>query len=158
MNVRALVRDGRFHVHHLLSLVAVSELGSDLVELTGGFKRQLHFWYVMLRACSGKASIPAPAERLPPWAIDCFTDVAGGTLEGPGRGVGAVVPGLGWWAYMPWSVAVNSGKWGTGGKKMSRKMAALELVGPLLAIVAGAEVLSGGPVRMWVDNSGSCSI
>ena len=41
---------------------------------------------------------------------------------------------------------------------LSRKMAALELVGPLLAIVARAEVLCGGPVRMWVDNSGSCSI
>ena len=158
VNVRALVPDGRFHVHHLLSLVARSELGSDMVELTVGFKGQLHFWYVMLRACSGRASIPAPAERLPPWAVDCFTDAAGGTLEGPGRGVGAVVPGMGWWAYMPWSVAVNSGKWVTGGKKMSRKMAALELVGPLLAIVAGAEVLRGGPVRMWVDNSGSCSI
>ena len=62
VNVRALVPDGRFHMHHLLSLVAVSELGRDLVELTGGFKRQLHFWYVMLRACSGKVSIPAPAE------------------------------------------------------------------------------------------------
>ena len=43
VNVRALVPDGRFHVHHLLSLVAVSELGSDLVELTGGVQAAAAF-------------------------------------------------------------------------------------------------------------------
>ena len=69
-----------------------------------------------------------------------------------------MVPGLSWWEYLPWSVAVNSGNWVQGGRKMSRKLAALELIEPLLAIVAGAELLQGRPVRMWVDNSGSCNI
>jgi len=158
INVRPLVLDGRFHMDHLMALVAVSERGADLVALTPGFKRQLHFWYVMLRACSGRAAIPAPEDRLPPWAVDCFTDAAGGTLEGAGRGVGVVVPATGGWWYMPWSKEVNNGSWVTGGKKMSRKMSALELVGPLLAVVGGAAELRGLAVRIWVDNSGSCNI
>ena len=134
VNVRALVLDGQFNLDNLLGLVAKTEVGGELVAQTVGFKRQLHFWYVMLQVCSGRASIPAPEDRLQPWEIDCFTDAAGGTLEGPGSWVGAVAPGLGWWAYLPWSAVVNSRKWVQGGKKMSHKMAALELIGPLMAI------------------------
>ena len=41
---------------------------------------------------------------------------------------------------------------------MSRKMSALELIGPLVAVVGGAERLRGMAVKIWVDNSGSCNI
>ena len=158
VNVRALVLGGRFHVNYLMELVSVSTVGGTLVTLTTGFKRQLYFWYVMLRSCSGRTAIPAPAAGLPPWSVDCYTDAAGGSLEGPGRGVGVVIPALGWWAYMPWSRRVNSGSWVSGGKKMSRKMAALELVGPLVLLASCTEHLRGLPVKIWVDNSGSCNI
>lgn len=41
---------------------------------------------------------------------------------------------------------------------MSRKMAALELIGPLVAISTAAQQVSGRPIRFWVDNKGSCGI
>ena len=66
MNVCALVPERLFHVHHLLSLVARSEVKSNLVEQKVGFKRQLHVWYVMLRVSSGRAAIPVALGRLLP--------------------------------------------------------------------------------------------
>ena len=158
VHVRPLVRDGRFHVDHLMSLLAVTEVPDQLVQLTDGFKRQLYFWYLILVASNGRASIPDLEQKLPPWAVECYTDAAGGTLEGPGRGVGAVIPAFGCWAYMPWSRAINSGSWVTDGKKVSRKMAALELIGPLLALSAAAEQCKGKQIKFWVDNQGSCGI
>ena len=158
IHVRPLVQDGRFHVDHLMELLSVSELPASLVTLTEGFKRQLYFWYITLVACSGRAAIPAPEQPLPPWALECFTDAAGGTLEGPGKGVGAVFPSIGKWLYMPWTRVVNDGSWVIGEKKVSRKMAALELMGPLLAISSASELYRGKPIKFWVDNQGSCSI
>ena len=83
-------------------------------------------------------------------------DAAGGTLEGPGRGVGAVIPAYGIWCYMPWTPAVNSGSWVVGGKKVSRKMAALELIGPLMALTAVTsyktmDAILGGQPRFMRD-------
>ena len=66
LNVCALVLERLFHVHHLLSLVARSEVKSNLVEQKVGFKRQLHVWYVMLRVSSGRAAIPVASGRLLP--------------------------------------------------------------------------------------------
>ncbi len=37
-------------------------------------------------------------------------------------------------------------------------MAALELMGPLVALVAAAGAVRGKQVRLWVDNSGACGI
>jgi hypothetical protein len=84
VHMKPLVPDGRFHMDQLNSLLAVKQRGRELVELTAGFKRQLHFWLTMLLACSDRCSIPAPLVHLPPWALDCFTDAAGGSLEGGG--------------------------------------------------------------------------
>ncbi len=158
INVKPLVPDGRFHIDHLIELTTASTNPAHLVELNGGFKRQLYFWYLMLRTCNGNASIPDPYTPLPAWSIECFTDAAGGTLDEQGRGTGAVIPALGWWVYMPWSKAVNSGAWLVEGKKVSRKLAALELIGPLITMTAGAKLLRGSPITFWVDNQGSCSI
>ena len=57
-----------------------------------------------------------------------------------------------------WSSEVNSGKWVTGRKKMSRKMSALELIGLLLSVTGAADMLRGQAVKIWVDNRGSCNI
>ncbi len=159
VHVRPLVKDGRFHVDHLMdAMLEADKAPRNTVLLSAAFKQQLYFWYLILVTCDGRACIPEPEHNLPPWAIECFTDASGGTLEGPGRGVGAVIPAFGWWVYMPWTRAINSGSWVVGGKKVSRKMAALELIGPLLAVTAAAALCKGKPIKFWVDNQGSCGI
>jgi len=158
IHVRPLILGGRFYVDKLMELNNIHEDGSKQVELTTDFKRQLYMWYIILHTCSGKASIPHPVGEPTPWAIHCFTDAAGGSLSGPGKGIGVAIPEWGWWTYMPWSRKVNDGSLRADGKKVSRKMAALELIGPLVAISAGAHLLAGKPVVFWVDNQGSCGI
>jgi len=114
----------------------------------------------MLRTCSGVVGIPDPDARLPSWAWDVYTDASGGGL-GPdglrtGRGVGAVA--LGWWAYAPWSRMICIGPLMDDGRRLNRKMSALELIGPLLVISSGFLRCKGQPVRVWVDNAGSVGI
>lgn len=158
INVKALVPGGKFHIDHLMRLQNVSENGATLVKLNTEFKRQLHFWLTMLTACSDRAAIPAEETRLPPWAIECFTDAAGGSMESAGRGLGAVIPQWGWWCYMPWSRGVNDGALTLEGKKIGRKLSALELMGPLLVMASAASELRGTAIKFWVDNNGSVLI
>ena len=158
VHIKPLIRDSRFHLDYLMQLLNVTEKPDGLVELNDDFKRQLYFWYILLVSHSGKASIPAPEIVLPPWALECYTDAAGGTLEAVGRGAGALFPALGTWSYLPWSRQLNSGKWVVGGKKVSRKLAALELIGPLIGIASNAQAVRGKPIKFLVDNQGSCSI
>ncbi len=79
-------------------------------------------------------------------------------MEGIGRGLGAVIPDLDWWAFLPWSRGLNAGKLLCDGKKVARKLSALELTGPLLVLAAGARQVRGLELRFWVDNQGSCNI
>ena len=44
------------------------------------------------------------------------------------------------------------------GSKLSQKMSALELVGPLICVASGYERVRNRPVRILVDNSGSVHI
>ena len=41
---------------------------------------------------------------------------------------------------------------------MGRKLTALELIGPLLVLAAGAALVQGKELKFWVDNAGSCNI
>jgi hypothetical protein len=152
INVKPLIPAGKFHSNHLMAALADSQ-SSKSVRLSDQCKRQLQFWAVMLKSCNKRLTIPDPRAVMPPWAIDVFTDAAGGTLESLGRGVGGVL--LDHWFYYPWSKKVNSGFHRVLGKKMSRKLAALEMMGPLVAIAAAAPLLRSRPVVFWVDNAGS---
>lgn len=64
----------------------------------------------------------------------------------------------GWWTYIPWSKKINSGVLAGHGKRLDRVMSAWELLGPLVALCAGAQFCRGNAVRVWVDNSGSVYI
>ncbi len=108
VHVKPLITDGRFHIDHLIELTTAASQPLDLVDLNAAFKKQLYFWYLILSTCNGRASIPEPLS-VPNWALSCYTDAAGGTLESPGHGSGAVIPAIGWWTYMPWSRMINSG-------------------------------------------------
>ena len=154
-HIKPLIPAGRFSIDHLIRANSHSLIRTDLVVLTPAMKRQMWFWFTMLRMCSGKCAIPDPDYGLPPWAIDIYTDSAGGSPEG-NRGAGAVCSF--WWAFLPWSHRINRGGKSSSGKSLARMMSALELIGPLIAISSGYQWCRNNPVRIWVDNAGSVFI
>ena len=160
INIRPLIPDGRFHVSHILRAAGVSQDKCHMSPVTPELRAQLQFWRVMLQACDGNVSIPDPDAKLPSWAVNVFTDASGGGFGADGRrtgrGVGAVA--YGWWAYVPWSSTICRGPLCSDGRRLNRKMSALELVGPLLVLSAGFSWCKGRPVKIWVDNSGSVGI
>jgi hypothetical protein len=48
--------------------------------------------------------------------------------------------------------------WKVDGKKVGRKLFALELVGPLVVVAAGHQVCRGQTLQVWVDNAGSVEV
>ena len=156
LHVAPLVPSGKFHLFHIIKANAFSTEPKTSVPLNADFRRQIWFWFTLLRTCSGRVAIPDPDARLPAWSLDIFTDAAGGSPDGSGRGAGAVA--VGWWAYIPWGEAINLGHLAPNGGQLDRRMSALELFGPLLAITAAAKLCQGKPLRFWVDNSGSVFI
>ena len=154
-HIKPLVPDGRFNIHHLIAANSVSVNRNHSVFLSAGFKSQCWFWFSMIRLCSGRGPIPDPDIGLPPWAIDVFTDSAGGSPEGL-KGAGSVTST--WWCFVPWSPSINNGGAAPCGKKFGRMMSALELVGPLLTVSAGFNWCRNSAVKIWVDNAGSVFI
>ena len=155
INIRPLIPAGKFNIDKVMAKLAESS-AKDTVAVSDGLRRQLQFWAGMLRACAGKLSIP---DTKPPGSsgnINVFTDAAGGSLETRWRGTGIVLEEQ--WSFVAWSKAVNNGDWKVDGKKVSRKLAALELIGPLVALVAFADTCRRQNVDIWVDNSGSVAI
>ena len=69
---------GRFSIGHLIRLNSTSAVKTARVVIDRAARRQLEFWLLILIVSSGLASIPGPALALPAWAIECFTDAAGG--------------------------------------------------------------------------------
>ena len=155
INICPLVPGGRFHLDQIIMASATTQEKSAVVKVGAELKAQMLFWYQMLQVCSGRATIPRPPGKLPAWATDVYTDAAGGSPSNPGLGAGVVADNF--WAFVPWSHAINTGKL-VGGRRLDRAMSALELVGPLLALVAGHNLWRGKSIRFWVDNSGSVFI
>ena len=154
-HIKPLVPAGRFNMHHFVAANSVSTNRNHLVPLSTGFREQCWFWFSMIRLCSGRGPIPDPDLGLPPWAIDVYTDSAGGSSEGF-KGAGAVTPT--WWCFLPWPPAINKGKVSPCGKQFGRMMSALELVGPLLVVSAGYSWCRNAAIKIWVDNAGSVFI
>lgn len=156
LNIAPLVPSGKYNLDCIIRANALSQDKTLTVAVPSSLKKQMAFWFDMLRLCSGTAAIPDPPLGLPAWAFDVYTDAAGGSSVSPGLGAGAVARGF--WAFVPWSHAINVGKLSPDGRRLDRAMSALELVGPLLALVAGSSIWRGHCVRFWVDNSGSVFI
>ncbi len=150
-----LVPAGKFNISELISLHGSSSDRNDWVSLTPLFKKQLYFWWAMLKTTDSVVSIPSP-ERFPAWTQEFYTDAAGGSLTSTGHGTGG--HGSDFWFYVPWGRRINCGMRGADGKRFSRKLSALELVGPLICISAARQLCRRRPVRIWVDNSGSVGI
>ena len=154
-----LIPGGRYNISELIKAQSFSSDRLDWVQVTPGLRKQLHFWWSMLKTVNGLAAIPAP-DRFPAWTFEFFTDASGGaapdTVSGIWHGTGGVGGPL--WFFVPWSPRINNGVRAADGKRLSRKLSALELVGPLICLSAGRKYCRRWPVRIWVDNSGSVGI
>ena len=126
------------HLHSVIpsptSMLADSSK-SSMVEVSSSCKEQLRFWKLTLLACNGRlsnVSIPGEEGGPPIWAVNIYTDAAGGTLESSSRGSGCVC-GLKWF-YIPWPLKGN----GAPGGWMARRW-------------EGSCQCRLLPVRIWVD-------
>ena len=155
-HIKALVPSGKFHLYHIILANSFSQDRLCPVPIDAELKRQAWFWFTMIQVCSGRTQIPDPDIGLPPWAINVFTDAAGGSPTTKGLGVGAVSSNF--WVVMPWGRGINTGQDSGDGRQLDRMMSALELMGPLLALCAAAKFCRGTAVKMWVDNAGSVFI
>ena len=159
INIKPLIPTGKFNISEVMLLGASANrqaLGSARLAVPAECKRQLAFWRLMLLACPGFVSIPCAVTDARPWAINAYCDAAGGSMDAVGRGTGGVCGA--WWYYYPWAKRVCAGGWTVDGMKVGRKLSALELVGPLIFIVAGAALFRGQQLDVWVDNAGSVAI
>jgi hypothetical protein len=156
MHYAPLIPGGRLNLCHIMAANAESSEKKHSVTVSAALKRQLWFWLTMVKAASGCCRIPRPQYPLPAWALDFYTDSAGGSMDGSARGAGGVVGG--WCFQVPWGTKITGGHRAEDGKKIGGKLSALELVGPLVCLAAGAHLCRGKPVNIWVDNAGSVQI
>ena len=150
-----LIPGGKFNISELIAAHASTQDRMDWVEVTAPVRRQLHFWWLLLKTTHGHTSIPAP-DRFPAWTFEFFTDASGGSMVSSGHGIGGI--GGPFWFVIPWGFRINNGLRAADGKRLSRKLSALELVGPLVCISAGRKYCRLAPVRVWVDNTGSIGV
>jgi len=151
-----LIPNAKYNIGHLIIANAASNDRNNTVILTPDIKKQLHFWWVMLKTTTGLAAIPLPTSRLPAWAFDYYTDASGGSALSLGHGTGGI--GGKFWFMVPWGRKINSGARAADGRRLCRKLSALELVGPLICIAANPLNHSGRPIRIHVDNAGSIGV
>ena len=156
MHFAPLIPAGRFNLDYLLRANKVSTERDFAVRISPELKRQAAFWILMIKVCSGTCGIPNLGMGFPAWTLEVFTDAAGGSLGGVGRGCGGVCGPC--WFYVPWPRKINCGVKHNDGKKLSKKLSALELVGPLVAASCSELWGAGAPMRLWVDNAGSVRI
>jgi hypothetical protein len=159
IHVKALLPAAKYNIGHIMRLGAAAgpdaDLDNTLVEVSAECKRQIWHWILLLQACPGWISIPKECHPMP-WAEQVFTDAAGGSMDRLGAGIGGVCNT--WWFYIPWPKAVNAGGWRVDGKKVGRKLSALELIGPLVAVAAGHRRFANRHATVWVDNAGAVAI
>ena len=164
VHYRLMVPNGKYYLGQLIK-VSFSEPGDDLekvVRLTDWARAEAWYWRNVMPFCGRRTRIPDPAYRLPPWTLRAHTDAAGGSKDYYGGGAGAVL-GEEWWCYLPWGEEINGSHLlppvlHSDGKRLDRKMSALELVGPLMVLTAGVELVRGRALVIPVDNQGSVSI
>jgi len=160
VHIKPLVPTGKFNFFHIMRLSGEANKWNHepqkVLPVTEECCKQLMFWLHLLNACKQNITIPKGNETLPPWTIEAYTDAAGGSLEELGKGTGGVLQSN--WFYVPWAKRINAGAWKVEGIKVGRKLSALELIGPLIAVVAARKSARGGALRIWVDNSGSVAI
>jgi hypothetical protein len=156
IHVKPLVPAGRFNIDKIMKTYAKAARDDGSVAISSACRRQLRFWLLFLRVCSGRVDIPRPVGRAATGALNAYTDAAGGSCEAVGRGTGGVMGS--WWYYIPWAKRINAGGWKVDGKKVGRKLSALELAGPLIVVTAAHKICRGQALNVWVDNIGAVEV
>jgi hypothetical protein len=151
-----LIPCGKFNIGNLIIASASSTDRNNTIILDQNIKRQLYFWWLMLKVTDRVTAIPPPAMTFPAWTLEYYTDASGGSSQSLGHGTGGI--GGKFWFLVPWGKKINSGIKDTDGKRLSRKLSALELVGPLICVSADQATCANRPVRIWFDNSGSVAV
>ena len=157
VDIRDLVVGSKFHLAHLLMVATTFNEKEDMenvLEVSEWLLADLQYFSLVLPVYSGRSQLQDPDRRPDWWALESHTDAAGGSRESLGRGVGMIL-GPDMWTYVPWGRRINEGWRAYDGKLLSHKMSAWELVGPLLALVCGGNMLSGKQLKVFVDNDGS---
>ena len=157
---KMLVPHGKFYMGQLIRMAGLydpeKESMNKVIRVSDWARSEAYFWRVMLPFCGKRIILPNPDFHLPPSAIHAYTDAAGGSTTTIGMGCGAVMGS--WWAYLPWGTVINGGSKYRDGKMFKHKMSAWELVGPLVVVSAGADLLRNKSVVIPVDNIGSVAV
>ena len=158
INVRMLVPGGKFRLGYILMAASNAPTKDKTWEmkLSANCREQLYWWYLKLQVCSERTPITTPDTILSPFALQAYTDAAGGTVRRVGHGVGGILGDT--WFYIPWPHWLNAGKGNAAGVKFDRKMSVLEMLGPLGIIVGAPNRVRNKHVEVFVDNQGAVSI
>lgn len=156
-HIRELIPCSKFHIGQIVKASAITENLRAMINIWDWCKDDISWWHTFLPVCCRRTSLPDPEYTLPITAMWGYTDAAGGSLEYLGNGVGAFLPPH-TWSYLPFGFRINGPGVDETGKKLSRKMSAWELLGPLLMLCSMPDRLFGKQLIVWVDNSGSVRI
>ena len=134
IDIRNLIKGGKFYLAHLMMVTKHFTEKQDMeevVKVDDWCREDLYYWSLVLPVYSRRSKLQDPDRKPDPWAIVTHSDVAGGSRESLGRGIGALV----WphtWTYVPWNRRINEGWFAYDGKSLAHKLSAWELCGPLL--------------------------
>ena len=157
VDIRCLVPNSKFYLSQLIQDANQYTESKDMekkVNLTDWTRADLSWWKLVLPLFNRKTKLQDPDRRPEPRALRAYTDAAGGSLHGQGRGVGMVIfPNI--WAQLTYGNLINGGHLAYDGKLLSCKMSVWELVGPLLVLVCAPDTVRNRQVVTYVDNAGS---
>ena len=156
IHIRALIPESRFHVSELMKCVREVRLGGKVIEVNDSLRMQLDYWRIMIPYCNGNMNIPNIDALFPQWAIDFYTDAAGGSGVSKWHGLGVVFKHG--WCYLPWTRNINFGKRDRNGRILAKKLSFLEILGPLLVLCCAPDIVRGKNIKVWVDNIGAVEI
>ena len=156
VHYRLMVPNGKFYLGQLVKVSQGEDL-EEVVRVTDWARAEAWYWRHVMPFCGQRTRLPDPEYCLPPWTLRAHTDAAGGSRQHCGYGAGAVL-GEEWWCYLPWGDWINQGRLHADGKRLDCKMSAWELVGPLMILTAGVELVKGRSLVVPVDNQDLVSI
>ena len=157
IDVKFLVRGGRFNILFFLQAVQQNMNKSDRVRISEELKEQAGWWQVALKAANVYSPIVHPDPKVPSHAMEGYTDAAGGTISQMGAGLGGLVPPHRYF-YIPWPAWLNMGRPNSDGVVFAAKLSCLELLGALVLLVVCVDLAAGGHLRVFVDNQGAVDI
>ena len=118
INIKCLIPESRFHISELMRAVREVRAGALTVSNSINLRNQLDYWRIILPACNGFMSIPNLDNLFPQWALNFYTDAAGGSQYSNWRGLGMVHERG--WCYLPWPKNICSGKRDYNGKILGK--------------------------------------